>query len=246
MGGTFLKFRERERHTHTPMDFFFLEKCAKKPGERRTTTTDAASREFLETLDDDIMTAIATTTPLSAKDSMKLADRLIEVSQETMSRRERVFEERMEHMEKKNKMLEEKLVLMTTPQPTTTTTTTTNNNRNNDKGEKADVASPTSEGTDTGTNNTIENEEDAIQKTLFDNIKKRQHRRIILHRTRQGYLRYHSRRREAKRCAQTRASSRRRLAIAVDIRTTTTTTFMRVARRLEAQHLFPFATKKIS
>ena len=97
------------------MDFFFLEKCAKKPGERRTTTTDAASREFLETLDDDIMTAIATTTPLSAKDSMKLADRLIEVSQETMSRRERVFEERMEHMEKKNKMLEEKLVLMTTP-----------------------------------------------------------------------------------------------------------------------------------
>ena len=162
-----MKFRERETHTHTPMDFFSLEKCAKKPGERRTTTTDAASREFLETLDDDIMTAIATTTPLSAKDSMKLADRLIEVSQETMSRRERVFEERMEHMEKKNKMLEEKLVLMTTPQPTTTTTTTTNNNRNNDKGEKADVASPTSEGTDTGTNNTIENEEDAIQKTLF-------------------------------------------------------------------------------
>ncbi len=145
---------------------FFLEKCAKNPGERRTTTTDAASREFLETLDDDIMTAIATTTPLSAKDSMKLADRLIEVSQETISRRERVFEERMEHMEKKNKMLEEKLVLMTTPQPKTTTTTTTNN-RNNDKGAKADVASPTSEGTDTGTNNTIENEEDAIQKTLF-------------------------------------------------------------------------------
>ena len=92
---------------------FFLEKCAKNPKKGtgtpfggRTTTTDAASREFLETLDDDIMTAIATTTPLSAKDSMKLADRLIEVSQETISRRERVFKERMEHMEKKNKMFD--------------------------------------------------------------------------------------------------------------------------------------------
>ena len=178
---------------------------------------------------------------------MKLADRLIEVSQETMSRRERVFEERMEHMEKKNKMLEEKLVLMTTPQPTTTTTTTTtNNNRNNDKGEKADVASPTPEGTDTVRIIQSKTKKTRYKRRCLDNIKKRQHRRIILHRTRQGYLRYHSRRREAKRCAQTRASSRRRLAIAVDIRTTTTTTFMRVARRLEAQHLFPFATKKIS
>ena len=61
------------------------------------------------------MAVITTTTPLSAKDLMKLADRLIEVSSETISRRERVFEERMEQMERKNRILEEKLLLMTTP-----------------------------------------------------------------------------------------------------------------------------------
>jgi len=92
---------------------FFLEKCAAKANNDRK--DDDSSKQFLEDLDDDIMAVITTTTPLSAKDSMKLADRLIEVSSETISRRERVFEERMEQMERKNRILEEKLLVMTTP-----------------------------------------------------------------------------------------------------------------------------------
>lgn len=94
---------------------FFLEKCATKANTNDRKDDDSSKQLFLEDLDDDIMAVITTTTPLSAKDSMKLADRLIEVSSETISRRERVFEERMEQMERKNRILEEKLLLMTTP-----------------------------------------------------------------------------------------------------------------------------------
>ena len=94
---------------------FFLEKCATKANKNNRKDDDSNTQLFLEDLDDDIMAVITTTTPLSAKDSMKLADRLIEVSSETISRRERVFEERMEQMERKNRILEEKLLLMTTP-----------------------------------------------------------------------------------------------------------------------------------
>ena len=94
---------------------FFLEKCATKANKNDRKDDDSNKQLFLEDLDDDIMAVITTTTPLSAKDSMKLADRLIEVSSETISRRERVFEERMEQMERKNRILEEKLLLMTTP-----------------------------------------------------------------------------------------------------------------------------------
>ena len=94
---------------------FFLEKCATKANNKNRKDDDSSKQLFLEDLDDDIMAVITTTTPLSAKDSMKLADRLIEVSSETISRRERVFEERMEQMERKNRILKEKLLLMTTP-----------------------------------------------------------------------------------------------------------------------------------
>jgi succinate dehydrogenase flavin-adding protein (antitoxin of CptAB toxin-antitoxin module) len=64
---------------------FFLEKCATKANTNNRKDDDS-STQFLEDLDDDIMAVITTTTPLSAKDSMKLADRLIEVSSETISR----------------------------------------------------------------------------------------------------------------------------------------------------------------
>ena len=149
---------------HSPrgiiMDFF-LEKCAAKPAASATTTMGGRrddSKQFLDTLDDEIMAVISTTTPLSAKDSMKLADRLIDLSSETIERRERVFEERMEQMERKNRILEEKLLMMSTPRPVKTTTTTT--------------TMPTSGGGDAnnrGADGSIETteEEDAVQKTLF-------------------------------------------------------------------------------
>ena len=59
---------------------FFLEKCATKANKNDRKDDDSNKQLFLEDLDDDIMAVITTTTPLSAKDSMKLADRLIEVS----------------------------------------------------------------------------------------------------------------------------------------------------------------------
>jgi hypothetical protein len=140
---------------------FFLEKCAKPAASAAAATTMSGrrddSKQFLDTLDDEIMAVISTTTPLSAKDSMKLADRLIDLSSETIERRERVFEERMEQMERKNRILEEKLLMMSTPRPVKTTTTTT---------------MPTSGGGDAnnkGADGSIETteEEDAVQKTLF-------------------------------------------------------------------------------
>ena len=69
---------------------FFLEKCATKANKNDRKDDDSNKQLFLEDLDDDIMAIITTTTPLSAKDSMKLADELIEVSSEAIETRKGV------------------------------------------------------------------------------------------------------------------------------------------------------------
>ena len=231
---------------------FFLEKCATKANTNNRKDDDS-SKQFLEDLDDDIMAVITTTTPLSAKDSMKLADRLIEVSSETISRRERVFEERMEQMERKNRILEEKLLLMTTPK-----------SEKNDGTDDAKISSERVVASFTSFTSSPEGAAE-VQKTLFTTRQQQQQQQETTTKTtskKHHHLPSHTPGIPSLSLSPPRGQTMRADASefsppfskAVDIRTTTTitttttTTFITtVVRRLEARllRLFPSATRKI-